>query len=227
MAEKRKTGGAKAKRGGAAKAQAVPRRYQVDGAPDRFEAVCEALAAGNTRKAAARLAGVGRSTLYEWLQVRSLADTVKRAEADAELEMVAAVRRAAQDARTWTAAAWWLERKMPDTWGKRDRLAVTVDWREQAKQDGYDPERIISELERQFIAAMAAAPVGASGDGRSVDAGARRGERRRALQHDSDPGARVLRATGGWAGENADQFSEENLKPFRNRAFNAKSRRRC
>lgn len=170
MAEKRKSGGTK--RGEARKAQAAPRRYQVEGAPDHFEAVCEALAAGNTRKAAARLAGVGRATLYRWLEVEALRDTIKKAEADAELEMVAAVRRAAHDARNWTAAAWWLERKMPDTWGKRDRLAVTVDWREQARQDGYDPERIISELERQFFAAIVAQGVDAGGDDGSLGAGA-------------------------------------------------------
>lgn len=172
MAEKRKTRGAKAGRGGATKAQAAPRRYQVDGAPDRFESVCEALAAGNTRKAAARLAGVGRATLYRWLEVESLRDTIKKAEADAELEMVAAVRRAAHDARNWTAAAWWLERKMPDEWGKRDRLDLTMSWREQAKREGYDPDHIISELERQFVAAMVAAPVGAGGDDGSLGAGA-------------------------------------------------------
>lgn len=171
MAEKRKTG-AKGKQGGATKAQAAPRRYQVEGAPDRFEAVCEALAAGNTRRAACRFAGVHHSTLYDWLKLPTLADTVKRAEADAEFEMVAAVRRAAHDTRTWTAAAWWLERKMPDTWGKRDRLDLTMSWREQAKREGYDPDHIISELERQFIAAMVAAPVGAGGNDGSLGAGA-------------------------------------------------------
>jgi hypothetical protein len=171
MAEKRKTGGAKAKRGGAAKAQAVPRRYQVDGAPDRFEAVCEALAAGNRRVPSCRLAGIARSTFYEWLRNPALSDTIKRAEADAEIEMIARVRAGAS--RSWIAAAWYLERAYPQRWGKRDRLAVTVDWREQAKQDGYDPERIISELERQFAdAIMAAQSVGAGGDGGGMGAGA-------------------------------------------------------
>lgn len=155
-----------------AEPKAQPRPYQIAGAPDRFEAVCEALAQGNTRKAAARRAGVGRATLYRWLEVESLRDTIKKAEADAEFEMVTAVRAAAQDTRTWQAAAWWLERKMPDVWGKRDRLAVTVDWREEAKREGYDPEHIITELERQFAAAMVAAPVGAGGDGGGVAAGA-------------------------------------------------------
>lgn len=173
MAEKRKTRGAKAGRGGARKAQAAPRRYQVDGAPDRFEAVCEALAAGNRRDPSCRLAGIARSTFYEWLHNPALSDTIKRAEADAEIEMIARVRAGAS--RSWIAAAWYLERAHPQRWGKRDRLAVTVDWREQAKQDGYDPDHIISELERQFVAAIVAQGVDASGDGGSVGAGAGEG----------------------------------------------------
>jgi len=47
-------------------------------------------------------------------------DRVKEAEAKAESEMVACVRAAAFEPKTWQAAAWWLERARPADWAKRE-----------------------------------------------------------------------------------------------------------
>lgn len=88
--------------------------------PVGFSVVLEALRKGNTRTAAAYAAGVSKSTFYRWIENETLRDAVKRAESDAETEMVAVVRKASS--RNWTAAAWWLERKKPKSWGKRDKI---------------------------------------------------------------------------------------------------------
>lgn len=87
--------------------------------PKNFDAVLEALRRGNNRRAAAHVAGIAKSTLYDWLKEPTLSDAIKKAESDAEAEMVEIVRRAAK--KTWTAAAWWLERKNPRQWGKREQ----------------------------------------------------------------------------------------------------------
>lgn len=94
-------------------------------------AVVKAIATGNTRDTAAAYAGVNRATLFEWLArgrreltglYRDFADAVEKAEADAIVISVALIRTAAQ--RNWQAAAWWLERRYPDEWGRKDRLSI-------------------------------------------------------------------------------------------------------
>lgn len=111
------------------------------------------------------MAGVHFDTLYAWLKKPTLSDAIKKAEADAEIEMVEQVRKAAK--RTWTAAAWWLERKVPNDWGKRERVTqdITVSWRDKVKQAGHDPNTLFREL---VNAARASAIAGGS-DGSAVE----------------------------------------------------------
>ncbi|HIG46252.1 MAG TPA: hypothetical protein EYQ20_07465 [candidate division Zixibacteria bacterium] len=83
-----------------------------------------ALEAGNTRAAAARAAGITPETLRLWMRKgekqaagrhRTLARTVEQAEARAETEAMAEIRAAWQRGE-WRAAAWWLERRRPETY---------------------------------------------------------------------------------------------------------------
>lgn len=92
----------------------------------------DAIAAGNTRKVAAIHAGIGRSTLLRYLQIgrkqkrgkmRDLWDAVKKAENVAVVRNVGLISTAAD--KNWTAAAWWLERRHPDDWAKKDKHEVT------------------------------------------------------------------------------------------------------
>ena len=87
-------------------------------------AIRAALEAGNTRAAAAQAAGIAPDTLRTWMRQgeqqatgrhRSLARTVEQAEAQAEAEAVAEIR-AAWKRGEWRAAAWWLERRRPETY---------------------------------------------------------------------------------------------------------------
>ena len=51
-------------------------------------------------------------------------DTVKKAQAQSEAMLVGLVGKAAE--KNWTAAAWRLERKFPDKWGRTERNVATA-----------------------------------------------------------------------------------------------------
>ena len=108
--------------------------------------IVQAIVGGNDNKVAAAYAGIGESTFYAWLErgrkerarlaaspnarpraketpfVEFLA-SIQKAQADAETRNVALIAKAAQEG-TWTAAAWWLERKYPERWGRKERQQV-------------------------------------------------------------------------------------------------------
>ena len=95
--------------------------------------IVQAIVGGNDITVAAAYAGIGKTTFYEWLErgrkaktgpFADFADAIQKAQADAETRNVALIAKAAQDG-TWTAAAWWLERKYPERWGRKDRHEVT------------------------------------------------------------------------------------------------------
>lgn len=102
--------------------------------PDRVTRLAEALRAGHTRATAAALAGIGESTLYAWLQAANqpdaapefvdFLDAVKKAEVEGEDALVGIIRAAAD--KSWQAAAWILERRRPDSWGKRLKTEVVA-----------------------------------------------------------------------------------------------------
>jgi hypothetical protein len=88
--------------------------------PETQKLICDAVAAGVPVQVAARLAGVSQSTYYAWVsRHRDFADAVKKAYAVAESRLVGYIYRAA--AKTWTAAAWLLERhpQMRQRWMRR------------------------------------------------------------------------------------------------------------
>lgn len=116
------------------------------------KAVLEALAAGNTRRAAARLAGIDSSTLYAWMKADpALSSAVESAEAGAEREAVAAVKAAFGE--SWQAAAWFLERRYPAEYGRRDKLVV---FRELVKEVA---DLSTEDLEAELAAARGVAPT--------------------------------------------------------------------
>ena len=101
--------------------------------PATHRIVVEALATGCYRETAAEYAGIGVSTFYRWMEqgeadiehdrqspYRELLEAIKLAESHAEVEALELIRSAAK--KTWTAAAWLLERKKPDQWGRRVKV---------------------------------------------------------------------------------------------------------
>ena len=118
----------------------------------RVEAILAALRAGCTRRAAAAMGGIGQSTLYTWLAADgTLLESVERAEAEAEAMFSAAVARAAQDPKTWTAAAWWLERRKHMDYARRDKVEMSIDVRREAERVaaelGLDAAEVLAEAE--------------------------------------------------------------------------------
>ena len=93
--------------------------------------------------------GIGENTLGDWLRKsRDFRDRVEHAEAECEVRLVALVLTAAAvDAKH---AEWWLERRRPDDYGRRDR--VELDIRQQALQVaqayGLDPNEVLREAEQ-------------------------------------------------------------------------------
>jgi transposase len=92
--------------------------------PTMRAGILKALRAGNTRTNAAESMGIDRNTLARWIdEDDAFCRAVKDAESVAEQEAVDAIK--SQFGQQWTAAAWYLERKKPDDWGKRERMDVT------------------------------------------------------------------------------------------------------
>jgi hypothetical protein len=78
--------------------------------------------------------GVGESTWYRWLEkgryskdrsiYREFWESIQKAEAAAEARAVSGVMAAGR--RNWTAYAWYLERKFPDRWGRKDKVQQEI-----------------------------------------------------------------------------------------------------
>lgn len=106
-----------------------------------------AVASGNYIETAAQLNGVHKSTLYRWLKRGNeererlernpdaepdpqeapyveFCDVIQRALAHSEAADVAVIGQAAR-AGQWQAAAWRLERKFPQRYGRRDHLDIS------------------------------------------------------------------------------------------------------
>lgn len=106
----------------------MPRRTKLT---DRTkEDIVKALKAGNSRRDSALYAGISEATFYSWMArgregeplYAEFLEAVEKAEAQSVVRNVAIIQRAAEE--TWQAAAWWLERKRPDDWGRRQRMDI-------------------------------------------------------------------------------------------------------
>lgn len=87
----------------------------------------DGLRRGMTRRAASGYAGFSKTTLYRMLDEDdgTLGTSMEKAEAEAEAAYQTIVANAAADPKNWTAAAWWLERRHPEDYGKRERVEMT------------------------------------------------------------------------------------------------------
>ncbi len=102
--------------------------------------IITAIRAGNYIETASAYAGISKSTLYDWLRrgerekqraeenprykIRKsekpyveFSNAVEKALAEAEVRDVAIIAKASEE--QWQAAAWRLERKFPDRWGRK------------------------------------------------------------------------------------------------------------
>ena len=115
------------------------------------ERLLDGLRHGMTRRAASAYAGMHHATLYRMIAAdATLATAIERAEGEAEAAYTKLVADAAMNPKNWTAAAWWLERRHPDDYGRRERLDVKVDLRTIAEKvaPGLDVDAVLAEAER-------------------------------------------------------------------------------
>lgn len=101
--------------------------------PDVQNSIVTALRAGNYSETAAAYAGISKATFYEWCArgrrepdsiYADFLDAVESAKAASEVRDVALIDKAATDG-SWQAAAWKLERKYPQRWGRLTRTEIT------------------------------------------------------------------------------------------------------
>lgn len=135
-------------------AKAKPKRKRArKGPPSKLtDAVCtaiiEAMRTGCYKARAIEATGIGETTFYRWMEhgeadveagrktlAGRLWEGVQKAEAEAEVDLVARIRSAAEDWEdnegrvrkgSWQAAAWLLERKYPARFGRRLELGGEV-----------------------------------------------------------------------------------------------------
>jgi len=89
--------------------------------------------AGMTREHTAKALNLSPSTYYRWLELgqnspegtleRRLYDTVSKAEGEAIARNITIIQKAAQDG-VWQAAAWFLERRYPNDYARKERLDI-------------------------------------------------------------------------------------------------------
>lgn len=123
---------------------------------DRAKTIVACIRDGGWRAACARKAGISDRTLYSWLEagrertrgpfLQFLRD-IEAAEAEAALDYQAAIKAAAP--KDWRAAAWWLEKRMPEVFGKRD-LRVQV--------DAHHTVDVLTRLAPNVLSLLAAGP---------------------------------------------------------------------
>lgn len=119
--------------------------------PELTTEIRDYIRGGMTQREAAQRAGIHEGTFRRWIAVgRNYAEhhqthntpppnagpndhhyatffaTIMQARAEAEGLFIGVIREAARNAE-WKAAAWWLERSIPERWGKRDHMTLAGD----------------------------------------------------------------------------------------------------
>lgn len=99
--------------------------------PDLIKKLTQLIQAGCYVYVAAEAVGIGERSFYRWMargeeetsgMYRQFWQEIKKAEAVAEAKMLMVINEASRT--NWTAAAWFLERKFPDRWGRKDRVQI-------------------------------------------------------------------------------------------------------
>lgn len=87
--------------------------------PETVDKLTQAIRLGATYQLACDYAGIGVSTFHDWLNAKpEFSQAIKEAEGKAAVLWLGKIEQAASDGN-WQAAAWKLERRYPQDYGKR------------------------------------------------------------------------------------------------------------
>lgn len=124
---------------------------------DLITEIANYVKAGNDIHICCQAVGICKTQFYNWMKRgndisnglhRKFRDSILRAQAFAEIRDVVVVDRAATDG-DWRAAAWKLERRAPDRWGRREALAI---------EHGGQIKQVVVEERRQALHAVIQRP---------------------------------------------------------------------
>jgi len=155
---------------------------ETDEGREKVAKLLQALRGGNFREVACEWAGIPERTFRAWMQEgeagapQSSVDfcrQVMEAEKAAEIRNVAFVMKAAEEDPKH--AEWWLERKHPERWGRKERHELTgagggalqVETTSEVELILKDPEAIA--LASALSQRLANSAADASGDGEPAD----------------------------------------------------------
>lgn len=119
--------------------------------PERQSKVCQAIQLGATYVHACNYAGISYETFRRWMRENvAFHDAVKEAEGKATVGWLAKIEKAASDGN-WTAAAWKLERRYPNDYGRRDMR----DTAQEPQEDAQNAEQVRSDVLARISRLMA------------------------------------------------------------------------
>lgn len=111
--------------------------------PDRIEKILDFLRSGNTRGTSARASGISPDTFSIWMAKYSdFSEAVKTAEQEAVTKYLAHIEQAAIKG-SWQAAAWVLERRHYQEWGRKDRIEIIQSVRQLATDAGLSEDAAV------------------------------------------------------------------------------------
>ena len=94
--------------------------------PELVSELIKYIEAGNYQKTACEAVGLGETTFYEWMKEKpEFAESIKKAKSKAIARNVMIIQKAAQT--SWQAAAWFLERKDYERWGRKELVGGIAD----------------------------------------------------------------------------------------------------
>ena len=87
--------------------------------PTTVASMCSLIAAGNAIRVACGLSDINAETHYDWIRRHpEYAEQINKATSAAVAQRISQIAKAASNG-SWQAAAWWLERTMPDVYGRQ------------------------------------------------------------------------------------------------------------
>jgi hypothetical protein len=109
--------------------------------PELVEQLIKYIKAGNYVQTACDAVGISKETFYTWRKEKpDFSDAIKKAESEAIIRNVITIQNAAK--RKWQAAAWFLERKDYERWGKKELVGGIPDKPIQIDLSGLSTEEI-------------------------------------------------------------------------------------